>query len=322
MKTTIAIGCLVQWYEVEIVEEYIQSLVDAIKNYSKNNILVDIKLTLNQDLEKPIGSDEIKFCEDRIKLICFNELEGYKLNFETTLDLVSIADYRRDFNNTYCTKADVLVWGETDMLVPKEMFSVIDIIHSQVKQQTPKYLITFSTNKMWDESWQPLEHPNFTIKKHSDSPKDWWGVRYVTSKEEMNRINEDVTDLEVVNISPFKFNGCGLVISSEVIKAGANIPRSVFFVHEDTAFLLFLQKVFPQIPQYHIKNIYLPHNRKHLKKRLYIEGEDKMDKSDIGKLRKSHNWYVKANKYSEENCYNMFNPQHISKTWKDVFNDK
>ena len=31
-----------------------------------------------------------------------------------------------------------------------------------------------------------------------------------------------------------KFNGCGLVISSEVIKSGANIPRGMFFVHEDT----------------------------------------------------------------------------------------
>mgnify|MGYP000875621164 CR=1 FL=1 len=37
-------------------------------------------------------------------------------------------------------------------------------------------------------------------------------------------------DLEVSVVSPHKFNGCGLVISSEVIKSGVNIPKSVFFV--------------------------------------------------------------------------------------------
>ena len=79
-------------------------------------------------------------------------------------------------------------------------------------------------------------------------------------------------------------------------------------------------KMFGAIPQYHIKNIYLPHNRKHPDKRAMIEGEEDMDKLDIGKLRKSHDWYVKANKYCEENCYNLFNPNYKAKTWEDVFN--
>ena len=73
--------------------------------------------------------------------------------------------------------------------------------------------------------------------------------------------------------SPHKFNGCGLVISSEVIKAGVNIPKSVFFVHEDSAFMWMTNKVLGDIPQYVVKNILLVHNRNHPNKRMYVKGE-------------------------------------------------
>ena len=33
MKTKFAIGCLIQWYEVDIIEEYIDSLRDAVDYY-------------------------------------------------------------------------------------------------------------------------------------------------------------------------------------------------------------------------------------------------------------------------------------------------
>ena len=42
---------------------------------------------------------------------------------------------------------------------------------------------------------------------------------YYANKEEMNKFNDKVEDLDVRIVSPHKFNGCGLVISSEVIKA-------------------------------------------------------------------------------------------------------
>ena len=50
-KTTIAIGCLVQWYECDIIGEYINSLKDAISNYD-GKVLVDIEIIVNEDLEK------------------------------------------------------------------------------------------------------------------------------------------------------------------------------------------------------------------------------------------------------------------------------
>jgi hypothetical protein len=137
------------------------------------------------------------------------------------------------------------------------------------------------------------------------------------SKKEMNEINSKTEDLDVRILPQHKFNGCGLVISSEVIKAGVNIPKSVFFVHEDTAFMQMTNKVLGNIPQYIIKNILLVHNRNHPKKRMHVKGERK--DGTMNQKRRSNDWYVKAHKMSEQNCYNIFNPNYKSFTWEDVW---
>jgi len=136
------------------------------------------------------------------------------------------------------------------------------------------------------------------------------------TKKEMNEINAKVERPELRMITDHKFNGCGLVISSEVIKAGVTIPQSVFFVHEDTAFMLMLKKLLKDTPQYIIANILNVLNRNHPEKRKFIKGETG---GTLNQKRRSNEWYVKANKYSEENCYNIFNPNHKSKTWEDVW---
>tara|TARA_Y100000310_G_scaffold279167_1_gene298146 strand:- start:228 stop:755 length:528 start_codon:yes stop_codon:yes gene_type:complete len=173
---------------------------------------------------------------------------------------------------------------------------------------------------MWDESWKQLEHSDFTDKPFIDGDtENWWSLRYNMTIDEMNKINDKVEDLDIRIANGYKFNGCGLVISSDVIKSGVNIPKSVFFIHEDTAFLNGMIRFFGNsIPEYIIKNILLVHNRKHPQKRNYIEGESKIDGKDIGAKRLTHDWYMKANKMCEHNAYNMFN-QSKTYTWKDVF---
>ena len=309
MNTKFAIGCLVQWYEVDIVQEYLYTLNSAIKHYP-GEVQVDILICTNQDLEvAEEGKLEacIKTVEDLVK--------SYNFTSQTTSELVTIAQYRRQFNDMYCTLADVLVWGETDMLVPQQAFIVLDHLHQNV--QTPKYVATFGICKMWDESWKVLEHPKFTDKPFIENDYDnWWSLKYTMTADEMNAINNETEVLQLLATTQYKFNGCGLVISSEVIKAGVNIPSSIFFVHEDTAFMLVMSKLLPGIPQYILKNILVVHNRNHPKKRMYVKGESG---ATMNQKRRSNDWYVKANKYSEENCYNLFNPNHKSKTWQDVW---
>ena len=315
MKTKFAIGCLVQWYECDIISEYIESLKDAISVYD-GEVLVDFTIYINQDLEKCTSPEQLIECEDKI---IKNIIEaGFKAY--STPKLVTIADYRREFNEKYCTKVDVLMWGESDSLIPKQTFIVLNNLHQQVNPQTSKYLGFFGGCKMWDKSWEPLEHPDFTTKPFIEGDtKNWWSLRYVMNKKEMDTINNKTENLEVNILPQHKFNGCGLVISSEVIKAGVNIPNSVFFVHEDTAFMHMTNKVLGNIPQYVIRNILLVHNRKHPKKRSHVKGEEGIDKTNTGALRRAHNWYEKANKLCEQNCYNLFNPNFKSYNWNDVF---
>ena len=312
METKFAIGCLVQWYEVHMVEEYFGTLRKSIENYSEE-VLVDILVCASQELEVA-QEGKLDYCLDTIKDLA----RKYNFSSNVTSDLVTIAQYRRDFNNNYCNLADVLVWGESDMLVPQQAFTVLNYLHQSVPN-TPKYIATFGICKMWDKSWEPLEHIEFTEKPFIEGDSEnWWNIPYTMTEQEMNKFN-NIEDLQVTSITPHKFNGCGLAISSEVIKAGVNIPSSVFFIHEDTAFMHVLSRLLGTIPQYHFKNLLVVHNRKHPNKRSYIAGEQAFEAKDIDSKRKSHNWYKLANEYCRSNSNNLFSPNYKSYTWKDVF---
>ncbi len=325
-----AIGCLIQWYEIELIEEYLQSVKNALDLIdNKENVIVDLYFNCSQELEKideeQMTISEIKHKYKDILKKLFGELEygGYNIHSyinEVSNSMYTIADYRRDFNDNYCTKVDVLMWGESDSLIPRQTFQILDNLHHSVKENTPKYVSFFGTCKMWDESWLPIEHNEFTDKPFVDGDtKNWWSLRYNMNIDEMNSFNDKVEELDIRAINQYKFNGCGLVISSDLVKSGVNIPKSSFFIHEDTAFMLQLQRLFGgEIPQYVIKNILLVHNRKHTKKRFYVKGELKTDDVSGGRLR--HDWYKKASDMSHHNCYNMFN-QSKTYTWSDVFKD-
>jgi len=335
-----AIGCLVQWYEVEMIEEYINSVHDALNLIeNKENVIVDMCFNMAQNLEK-IDESQMKLQDIFQRFLKIrNDFMKYRIKSNITfypssvdqfnndkLKPYTIADYRREFNEKYCTEVDVLMWGESDSLIPRQTFQVLDNLHTSVKEKTPKYVSFFSTCKMWDESWKVLEHPEFTNKPFIDidtvDTKNWWSLRYNMNIDEMNSFNNKVEELDIQVVNQYKFNGCGLVISSDVVKSGVNIPKSAFFIHEDTAFMLQLQRLFNgEIPQYIIKNILLVHNRKHIKKRFYVRGENDVAKGDVSGGRLKHNWYKKASDMSHHNTYNMFNQSKIY-TWEDVFDEK
>ena len=155
-----AIGCLVQWYEIEIIEEYISSVKQALNEVeNKKNVIIDFTFTTNQTLEKINNDIDINTLRFKFQNM-MKDFDG-DVEWRVTDELVTIADYRRWFNDYYCEKVDVLMWGETDALIPKQTFEILDGLHSQVSKQNPKYTLFFSTCKMWDDSWKVLEHPEF-----------------------------------------------------------------------------------------------------------------------------------------------------------------
>ena len=94
MKTKFAIGCLVQWYECDIIGEYIDSLKDAIEAYD-GEVLVDFTICMNQDLEKCTDEEQLKLCKTKIT----RQILDGRFKTKITEDLITIADYRRQFNS-------------------------------------------------------------------------------------------------------------------------------------------------------------------------------------------------------------------------------
>ena len=232
LNNKFAIGCLVQFYEIDIIKDYLLSVkksLDIIEN--KENVIVEVLLNLNEGLEQ---IDTNKKTLDDIKSeleLMLKDIFSEKHNLEFKVNdvkgregIYTIADYRRDFNNEYCEQVDVLMWGESDSLIPTQTWYILDSLHNNVKEETPKYVSFFSTCKMWDDTWKVLEHPDFTDKPFIEmDTENWWSLRYNMSQKEMDDINEKTTELEIKQTKQLKFNGCGLVISSDVIKSGANI---------------------------------------------------------------------------------------------------
>lgn len=324
LNNTFAIGCLVQFYEIEIIEDFIKSLKYSKENIENNeNVTVDICFNLNQGLEKLDEKKKVpQELKDRMERIVFDNLGYFNIKYWINEDKIyTIADYRREFNEKYCEKVDVLMWGESDALIPRQTFEILDNLHTAAKETTPKYVGFFSTCKMWDDTWKILEHPDFTDKPFIEGDlTNWWSLRYNMTQEEMDKINDKVEDLDIQVTDKLKFNGCGLVISSDVIKSGVNIPKSVFFVHEDTAFMNNCLVHFRnQLPQYIIKNILLVHNRKLPNKRMYIQGQD-FKTDDMTKMRKEQYWFANADKMSQMNAFNL-TEQGYTYTWEDVFRD-
>ena len=53
LNNTFAIGCLVQFYEIDIIEDYLKSVHLALEDIeNKENVIIDICLNMNEDLEK------------------------------------------------------------------------------------------------------------------------------------------------------------------------------------------------------------------------------------------------------------------------------
>jgi hypothetical protein len=311
----IAAGCLVQWYEVDMFEEYIDSLILSIGD-NKDKVLIDVRLVTNQELEKINDEvDMLTYVIEKFIRVCNKaKLKGYNIEYKLTSELHTIADYRREFNDKYSKLVDVLFWGESDMLVPSQAIASILLLQDAVKDTTPKWIGFFATCKMWDDSWKVLEHPKLTNLERD--PYAWYGTRSYMDYSKMEEINLDVESPQIETTNNYKFNGCGLVMSSELINSGVNIPASCFFTHEDTALMNKMLLMFnKEVPMYIFKNILLVHNREHPNKRKYIAEEIG---KDINEQRKSNEWYKVASEMSKHNAYNFMKQTKTFK-WKDVW---
>jgi hypothetical protein len=236
-----------------------------------------------------------------------------------------MANYRRDFNYLNCTNNDVLIWGETDCYMPAETFPILEQLREySTSQNIWKYVVTFAIRKMWDSSWSALEHVDFENCKYYEKtePKcftEQSSIRYVMSIDEMNAINSKATDLDIRILKSPRFDGSGAIFSTDLIKAGANIPLAAFGIASDDTFMMesCRKTMGNQYVQYVVKNVLKVHNREHPRKRNYalnIQGQESTQS-------KKGDWYKVIRNTNEQNLH-MYSQTNQNRffTYQDCLN--
>jgi len=278
------IGTNIMWFEIEMYKDFIDGLVNLLDTNieNKDNVCIDLCLNLSQHLEKldteQITEEEIidKFYEGvgRIKAL------GYEVNtFQVEKDEFYFhADYRRDLNYNYCKKVDYVMWGETDSFFPKEAFWGLESLSQYTDSQNiHRYIACFGDRKMWDSSWDATIHNNYVDVKFVDDDKQHLNLDQAKSPlpiETMNKINENVEELDIGMIQYPKLDGSCLVLSSDLIKYGVNIPSCMIY-NDDHGLSIMSEKLLgKEYKQFVFKNLLKVHARRHPNKRLYVMEED------------------------------------------------
>ena len=308
------IGCHTMFYEIDMVEEYLKSLHLSMENVeNKENVKVEMMWNMSQYFEQSNSIQSIYAKIEKLE----RKYDFVSLFYEDNDKPYTMADYRRELNNQ-CNECDYVIWGESDCLMPRQMFGVLEQLMEHSKSNNiNRFITTFGVRKMWDESWKVLEHPDFTDKPYydMDTPEDTilaesspWSIRYTMSQEEMDKVNSKTEDLDVQMITYPKFDGSGLVISSDLLRTGANIPPAVYMNGDDSSFLESCRlHMGENYRQYVIRNILKVHNRNHPKKRHYVKGEDQSKNTHFKRATK--NWYKEFNNVSKGNLNKLYYSQ-------------
>lgn len=341
----ILIGTLVAWYESALVPLYLESIYQALDYLSNLDIHTEIEIHLDfyvtspwNGLEKEIeGYNGRQKCIDSIRefedspIPCVMKFGGSYVHInirydsddrKATYETENIAYYRRELINKGRTEDyDAVVWGETDSLVPHTFFANIYSVTLGAITRNSPVISSFGGCKLWDPTWKITEHVAFTDRPFIENDtENWWSLKYTMNLEEMNAINSKHNclnpDVYLATKDNIKFNGCGLIITKPMLQTGVNISDNVFFIIEDTSFMMNIKNIVPNAEQIIFPAILLVHNRKSPLKRTGIIGEEEIKAGDVGAKRKTQNWYPVAQRMCEANVYAGMNY-----SWQDVWNE-
>ena len=329
LKNKYIIGTHIMFFEIDMIKEQTQSIINAIKTVDNpENITIDYYFNLSEYFEK---IDKNQTTSNKLKSKFLKEIEKLKTsgcNVTHTIyegeDPITMVDYRRDLNYFGCTKYDYVIWGESDMLVPQEVFQALEQIKDYANSNNiHKFITTFAIRKMWDNHWKILEHPDFTDAPYYEDERAFQyphSIRYTMSIDEMNEINKKSESFDIRVLNAPKFDGSCLVLSSDLLKNGVNIPHCMIgHLHEDTSMMYSAHRIMgDNYVQFVVKNILKVHNRNHPLKRLYaLEMDSNENLSDFSKGGKKGEWFSQMRKLVDFNIANYNNSQARFNTYQD-----
>ena len=324
IKNKYAIGVHIMFYEIEMVSSYIDGLLNllsTVENHSK--IYVDFAFNVSQffekiDTSKTSKKELIQKFDEQYNRIPSTFNKSYKI-IDNDNEFYTQTNYRREFNTKYCYISDYLIWGETDSLFPREAIISLEQLTPVVrKQQIYKFIACFADRKMWDNSWDVTVHPNFINHKYDDKDVDNINqAKSCMSVEQMNSINSKIKELDIQSINYPKIDGSCLVLTSDLIRSGVNIPPC--FIHNDDESLSLMARKIQgdKYIQIIFKNILKVHARRHPKKRMYIANENN-PRGFCGK--EKGDWWQIFKEMSQHNLNNLFDNTDRFYTYEDFKN--
>ena len=310
LKNKYVIGTHVMFFEIEMFKDFVDGMINLLETVeNKENVIVDLCFNLSQKLEK---IDEDKIDEKGLLVKFTNTVQKLK-NLDVKVDwrvhdgddFYFHADYRRDLNYNYCNKVDYVMWGETDSFFPREAFQAIETLSEYTKEQNiHRYLLSFADRKMWDSSWDPLVHVDYEHLEFIDDDEGHLNLNQAKSPlpiEKMNEINTRAKEFNFTYITKPKISGACLVLSSDLIKSGVNIPLCLIY-NDDEGLSVMCEKVLGQnFIQFVCKNILHVHARRHPQKRCYVANED----NPHAFINKKVNNFQKFLQLSKKNIQNL-----------------
>ena len=143
------------------------------------------------------------------------------------------------------------------------------------------------------------------------------------SVDEMNEINQRCNELDVRALKEPQFDGSILVLSSDLLKNGVNVPRCILgHAVDDTSMMNSCKQIMGDLyVQFVIKNILKVHNRNHPEKRNYclqMEG-DRICTQEKGPNQRG-GWYENLKHLANVNLSTFGKSQNRFNTYEDFKN--
>jgi len=254
------------WYETAMIQECWDSVLAALKASPNTDVKIEICLNKQTYVEKPNeGSKVDDFFSKHLDHSLFKDPRT-SITIKTDKDpFYNIADWRRE---VYDAKAKYTVWGETDTILPRDFFGILDLV--QIDQP---HVLTFAGRPMWDNSWDVVTHERLQgyskpcqCEDHKEDCIELLEAPfkykdYITQAE-LDKFNDESGDVKIEQV-PWKIDG-----STVCISGGFETPfiaPGMHFVREDTCFEYYIRK--KKIPQVCVTSRLKGHNYKHPSKR-------------------------------------------------------
>lgn len=256
MDSKIVFNMHIMWYESNMIFETLDSIQDALIH---STLPVEFRFCLNSQtyLEKPeIGHSEEMFTSFQNHPLLKKAIITYKTDDN---NFYNIGDWRRDEYDLY---AKYTVWGESDCLVPEDFFYILSTINIP-----ETHILSFSSRKMWDETWNVVEHMD--LQKYPRSVDSIYQAPSplnscdIINQDELNNYNNQFP-IEILKLNTVKIDGSLLCLSKN--NTLQLIPEDMHFVREDFCAEQVLKVA--NIPQYHVATRIKGHNYAHPRKRM------------------------------------------------------